>query len=519
MLLTKKARIKWFGATKQYYVDKGYIYTKMNDYFEVDIKDLKDGSNIRVDVRCDTDGCNVVKNIQWAYYLTCIDEERKYYCPKCSRDKTPIKNKKQKVIRRNKISFEQWCINNKREDIFKRWDNKLNNCKPNEVNFKSSKKYYFKCPRRLHKSELKIINDITRQNQKVICNYCNSFEQWCLDIDRQDLLDRWDYDLNKCNPNEVPHATGKRYYFKCPRGIHDSELKNLHSFSTGQIDFICLSCNTIAQWGIDNIGLGFLEKYWDYEKNNKLGIDPWVVTYGSDIKVWLKCKEKDYHGSYPVECSKLTRQGCNGLGCPYCGNNKTHILDSLGILRPEIFKVWSIKNKSSPYKYSYGSTKEAWWKCENNIHKDYKRIINRSVSVNFRCPDCVRERDESFIQEKVRLHIESLGYTILHEHKCTIVPINPKLKTNNHLPFDNEIVELKLIIEVMGKQHYEIGKWYKTEDDLHKRKLYDRYKRMYAKSKGYNYIDIPYWTDDKNNTYIKIINDKVNELESIKLPP
>ena len=52
------------------------------------------------------------------------------------------------------------------------------------------------------------------------------------------------------------------------------------------------------------------------------------------------------------------------------------------------------------------------------------------------------------------------------------------------------------------------------EEEFHKRKLYDRYKRIFAKSQGYYYLEIPYWTDDKNETWKKLINDKINEIYS-----
>lgn len=131
---------------------------------------------------------------------------------------------------------------------------------------------------------------------------------------------------------------------------------------------------------------------------------------------------------------------------------------------------------------------------------------------------CVSERDESFLQEKIRTYLEFLKYIVLHEHNCTIIPKNPKSKANNTLPFDNEIKELKLIIEVNGIQHYEVNGFHilgakhnntTPEYELHYQQLKDRYKRMYAKSKGYNYLEIPYWTDDENETWRKLINNKI----------
>jgi hypothetical protein len=128
------------------------------------------------------------------------------------------------------------------------------------------------------------------------------------------------------------------------------------------------------------------------------------------------------------------------------------------------------------------------------------------------------DRSRSFLQEKVRLCLNELKYTILHENQCSIVPKNPKNKYS--LPFDNEVAELKLIIEVHGQQHYnEIrgeSNWLKDltpEQYLHKRKLYDRYKRLIAHINKYEYLEIPYWEFD-DDTYKQTILDKI---ESIRI--
>ena len=41
-----------------------------------------------------------------------------------------------------------------------------------------------------------------------------SFKQWCTENNRQDVLDRWDYDLNYCKPCDIGYATNHKYYFK-----------------------------------------------------------------------------------------------------------------------------------------------------------------------------------------------------------------------------------------------------------------------------------------------------------------
>jgi hypothetical protein len=253
--------------------------------------------------------------------------------------------------------------------------------------------------------------------------------------------------------------------------------------------------------------------------DDKNTINPWSISFSCHKKVWIKCQEKDYHESYLVKCDNFIK----GRGCPYCANiqGKIHPLDSLGRLLEEkgLLNIWSNKNKKSPFEYAPHSGLHVWWKCIDGKHKDYYRQIKLSNSRDFRCPECVQERDESFLQENVRVYLTNLGYEVLHEHNCTLKCTNPK--TKYPLPYDNEVKELKLIIEVHGQQHYTLNSWHERiakghgttpEYELHYQKLKDRYKRIYAKLHGYFYLEIPYTADDKQETWKQMIDDKIKEI-------
>lgn len=456
MLISENVIMRWSNKTKEYYINKGYNFTKINEQFEVKVNDLSPKSRVKVLVKCDCVDCkNPNLNPKWCNYTRYVKEDGKYYCNKCS----------MKLFGREKIYKNQ-----------------------------------------LSKSK--------------------SFELWCLENNQLKLLNRWDYELNNCNPSEVCYSTNKKFYFKCPRGIHKSELKKINSIASGYLGMgDCKVCKSFAQWGIDNICSDFLEKYWDYEKN--VNINPWIISSGFEgHKVWIKCQEKDYHGSYEARCSDFKN---NKNWCPYCCNfhGKVHPLDSLGTLHPQVLEIWSDKNEKSPYEYTPMSNQEVWLKCLNKVHEDYYRKISSSNLSNFRCPICSSETEESFLQEKVRLYLNSMSYIILHEKYCTISPSNPKKKgTNNLFKYDNEIKELKLIIEVHGQQHYKLTGFHNLsakknnstpEKELHYQKLKDRYKRIYAKSMGYEYLEIPYWTDDKDETWKELINNKINYILNERL--
>ena len=393
-------------------------------------------------------------------------------------------------------------------------------------------KQFWICKCSCENSKLKEINEFNLKNghikscgclqyEAILANCRNrhtkTFQEWCLENNLQKYLDLWDYNKNKITPNDVSYKTNKKYWFKCPKGIHKSELHRLDNttiyFEKYGESLKCSQCNSFAQWGINNICEDFLEKYWDYEKNI---VNPFEIPYSWNKKVWIKCQEKDYHGSYEIACNNFQ----NGKRCPFCVHKvgKIHKFDSLGYLYPQVLEIWSDKNDKTPFEYSPSSNLKVWWKCDK--HGDYLRMISQSTSAEFRCPECVQERDESLLQEKVRLYLNNeLKYKTNHEYKCTIIPKQPK---NHHLlPFDNEVIDLKLIIEVNGLAHYKIDNFIieaarkhniTSEEESRKRRLYDRYKRFIAYCNGYFYLAIPYWTDNKNEDWKKLIDDKVNQI-------
>lgn len=469
-LISKTAKVKWNGSSRNWYESKGYVFTKTGDEFEVRVQDLKYSSKALVDVQCDCEDCTtpIIKPVVWRNYLKCVKEDGKYYCRKCS----------------NKLFAHKTANKNK------------------------------------------------------LKNGGKSFYDWCIKHNRKDILDRWDYELNGCSPSEINYASSKRYWFKCSRGIHDSELKGITNFTGdngGSLE--CNKCNSIGQYILDVYGENGLKNYWDYEKNNALSLYPFKINKTCNKKIWIFCQAKTYHNSYNVRCGDFTTKNSR---CPYCTNRngKVHHLDSLGNLlkNNNLLKTWSERNKKYPYEYTPNSGKSVYWKCENGIHDDYKRIIHTSNTCGFRCPECVRERDESILQEKVRLYLESLGYEVLHENKCTLNPTNMvkppcgegKKRICGNLRYDNEIVvnEKHIVIEVNGQQHYQINTWhknfarkYKTTPELELKYQQDRdkYKKEYALSKGYQYLEIPYWTiEDENESYKTLIDNKINEISNKK---
>ena len=405
-LISEEVIIKWNNKHKQWYTERGYIFTKREELFTVKVKDLPARSSALVLVKCD--GCGEIKEMKYQVYMRYVKEDDKYYCIKCKK-------------RRSFYSLEQWCLENKRYSILEKWDYELNDCKPNEVTYSSGKEYYFKCLKGLHPSELKLISIITATKNRIVrCEQCNSFGQW----------------LN------------------------------------------------------DNFGEKAIDLYW----SNKNNIDPFKIAKNHGNKIWLKCINKNYHSDYDMRSSDFI----NGNRCPLCSNRmgKVHYLDSLGKLLEDrgLLHLWSDKNKTSSYEYAPSSGEWVWWKCYNNEHNDYRRKISNSNIRNFYCPECNNSKGEQRISKYL---IENNINFIPQKYFNGLIGLG-----NGLLSYDFYLSQYNLLIEYDGEFHYQIV--YSKEDYI-RQKEHDRRKNEYAKLNDIRLLRIPYWDFDNVEEILKDI--------------
>lgn len=403
-------------------------------------------------------------------------------------------------------SFYDWCQRTGNQSFLLRWDYEKNEEDPKSISKSKCSNYYFKCENGLHESEKRNLNHIFKTKRIPSCSICSSFGVWCESNSRKDILKRWDYEQNGCSPYEVLKNSHKEFYFKCSKNIHDSELKKIDSIVREPVMARCIQCDSIGQWGIDTFGDDFIDKYWS-SKNTS---DPMKISKRSNKPIMIKCQKTNYHNDYQTTCDQLFR----GRGCPYCAGKLVDVNDSLGALYPESIKQW-VQKDLTPFDYLPNSNKSVYWYCK--IHGKYKRKIQQHVCGDLICPKCLRESKESRLQKKVRKYLESKQLTINHEFNCNIIATNKE--TNRPLPYDNEVVDYNLIIEVHGMQHYKPCEWFdhnrnnmSSEEYLEHRKYLDRLKKRYAISQGYEFLAIPYWTDDKKETWKTLIDRKIKSI-------
>lgn len=117
-----------------------------------------------------------------------------------------------------------------------------------------------------------------------------------------------------------------------------------------------------------------LMKEWDWEANNKAGLDPNKLTAGSHTKVWWICKS-GHEYQQPIYLRTRARHGC-----PYCSHNKVlKGFNDLATTHPNIAKEWHpTKNGNlKPTDVSHGSKRKVWWLSPAGF--EYEQAINKKI--------------------------------------------------------------------------------------------------------------------------------------------
>lgn len=346
-------------------------------------------------------------------------------------------------------------------------------------------------------------------------NIKETFADWCIRNNKKEYLNQWNCNLNKENPDKIGCCSNKKYYFTCAENTeHSFEVKisDIHKYNR---ELKCPICSSFGYTLILEYGKDAIDKYWDFDKNK---ISPHMISKFTNKKIYVKCPVNTLHKSYDIIGSHFWR---SENSCPYCSHKRVIPQESLAAECPKVISLWSDKNNDSPYKYSAYSSKVVYWKCNNGIHSDYKRSITDSNRSLFICPECRKLDVESNLEKQVKEYISSKypSYTLNTEYTCSIIPKNPK--TNHKLPYDNELAELKLIIEVHGEQHYRIcslttlgAKRYNFTDQeaFQYQQWKDDYKKNFALLHGYSYLIIPYTSFNSFKDYQKLIDNKINSL-------
>ena len=216
---------------------------------------------------------------------------------------------------------------------------------------------------------------------------------WCLENNRPDILEDWDYTKNNEYPTEVFPASSKKYYFMCQNG-HKYEM----TLSSKTVDkHLCPICankqvlsgyNDLETYIHNNPQYQFILDTWDYSLNN---FKPSEVTPKSHKKAYFKCPICGFSTLQTIE-GKFTRSTDK---CVVCTNRL--IISGYNDLvtwvynHPEyqfILDEWNYeKNNLFPSEVSKGTSDKYYFKCSNG-HSFYQALHHRTGKNPRFCPIC-----------------------------------------------------------------------------------------------------------------------------------
>lgn len=246
--------------------------------------------------------------------------------------------------------------------------------------------------------------------------------------------------------------------------------------------FKCSDCcqiyeNSIADYIEVKLGEP-LDKYWDFEKNT---VNPYHIYKNSNKRIWIKCQEKDYHGSYETICSRFY----NNKKCPYCTSKKIHPYDSFGYHNFDKVMSWHPDNDISPFRVSRCNGDRYKFTCNDCGNIFMKRIYNIEIRGDW-CPECSMSKGEKKIAEWLKCNGVNYEYEKTYDGLVGL--------KYGSLSYDFYIDKFNMLIEYQGEFH---EKSLKGNDHLKKQKEHDKRKLEYAKKNNIDFLEI--WYRDIDN--------------------
>jgi len=226
------------------------------------------------------------------------------------------------------------------------WDDKKNSelkLDPKKLTLASNKKAWFKCPHDGNEWQARIVSTINQQWSKsnVGCRVCNGtatrkFGEWKrrepIAIEFPDEVAKyWLYEANNelgLDPMKLTSGSSREAFFKCPSDGHEwvATITSAAKSSWARGNSGCPACRgLVATKTTSLISLypDYVAQYWDYERNNELGVLPNKITRGSQKEAWFRCPIDGYEWKTRITSITCASWSRGNSGCARCGSGWT----------------------------------------------------------------------------------------------------------------------------------------------------------------------------------------------------
>jgi len=254
--------------------------------------------------------------------------------------------------------------------IFSEWDyDKNGDLDPQNITHGSSRKVWWTCKQNsIHKWRATVKNR-TKDVRPTGCPLCsghNVSEKNNLFDLYTDLCKEWDYKRNKILPQKISFGSHNKVYWIC-----STNPKHIWKMSPNARTNCNYGCPLCSGQTINNLNCLLsthptLCEEWDYNKNN---ISPKQVSYGSNKKVWWKCK---YDHSWSSAISDRTRKDSRKINCIHCNITNGEKLIQEYLVQKGIPFVYQINLDKK--RYDFGCMKQIKWCIEYDGIQHFESI-------------------------------------------------------------------------------------------------------------------------------------------------
>jgi len=186
-------------------------------------------------------------------------------------------------------------------------------------------------------------------------------------------------------PDEVSYGSGRRVWWKCPKGPDHEWRAAVHNRVRGARCPFCTNqrvsvTNSLATRRPE------LAAQWHPIRNGAL--TPARVLPGTKRKVWWICPQGPDH-EWRASVGNRARRGC-----PFCSGRRVSVTNNLARCHPHIAAQWHpTRNRPrTPDRVLAGTTAFAWWKCPHGPDHEWRTMIHSRTCRDQRCPFCAGQR-------------------------------------------------------------------------------------------------------------------------------
>jgi hypothetical protein len=247
-----------------------------------------------------------------------------------------------------------------------------------------------------------------------------------LEIYPEFISQYWDYTKNvelDLYPEKLSLGSNRKAWFKCP--IDGNEWQSsiastiTQQWSKGNAG--CRVCNGTAErkrgeWQRrEPLTVEFpdeVAKYWLYETNNELGLNPAKLTIGSSKEAFFKCPIDGHEWVTTVTSIAKSAWRKGNSGCPACRGLVATKATSLAALYPDhIAQHWNYEKNNAlgifPDRVTRGSQQEAWFKCPIDGY-EWKTRIGSITKISWNSGNSGCARCSGWSLEAIRQFVVSL---------------------------------------------------------------------------------------------------------------